>query len=56
MFQQFYELRIEVTQFLKIKGQPRAEMEDESLLCNLAFVVNITKHLNVLKRKLQRKG
>ena len=33
-----------------------AEMEDESWLCDLAFIVDITKHLNVFNNKLQRKG
>ena len=33
-----------------------AEMEDESWLCDLAFMVDITKHLNVFYKKLLRKG
>jgi len=39
-----------------MKGQPMAEMEDESWLCDLAFMVDITKHLNVFYKKLLRKG
>jgi len=50
IFRRFYELRIEVAQFFRTKGQPMAEMEDESWLCDLAFMVDITKHLNVLKK------
>jgi len=30
IFRRFYELRMEVAQFLRMKGQPMAEMEDES--------------------------
>ena len=37
MLRQFYELRKEVALFLKNKGRPMAEMEDESWLCDLAF-------------------
>ena len=32
------------------------EMEDESWICDLAFLVDITKHLNDLNTKLQRNG
>ena len=55
IFRRFYELRIEVAQFLRMKGQPMAEMEDESWLCDLAFMVDITKHLNVLKKNCSEK-
>lgn len=56
MLRRFYELRKEVTHFLKKKGQPIAEMEDESWLCDLAFLVDITTHMNHLNTRLQRKG
>jgi len=42
MLRRFYELRKEVTLFLKNKGQPVAEMEDESWLYDLAFLVDVT--------------
>ena len=32
------------------------EMEDESWICDLAFLVDVTKHLNDLNTKLQRNG
>ena len=56
MIKRFYNLREEVVQFLKKKGQPMHEMEDESWICDLAFLVDITKHLNDLNTKLQRNG
>ena len=56
MIKKFYDLREEVVQFLKKKGQPMHEMEDESWICDLAFLVDITKHLNDLNTKLQRNG
>ena len=33
-----------------------AEMEDESWLCDLAFLVNITTRMNELNTRLQRKA
>jgi len=56
MLRRFYELRKEVTLFLKNKGKPVAEMEDESWLCDLAFLVDITTHMNDLNTKLQRQS
>jgi len=54
MLRRLYELRKEVTLFLKNKGQPVAEMEDESWLCDLTFLFDITTHMNDLSTKLQR--
>ena len=33
-----------------------AEMQDKSWLCNLAFLVDITTHMNELNTRLQRKA
>ena len=55
MLRRFYELRKEVALFLKNKGRPMAEMEDESWLCDLAFLVVITTCINELNTRLQRK-
>ena len=52
----FYELRKEVALFLKNKGRPIAEMEEESWLCDLAFLVNITSPMNEFNTRLQRKA
>ena len=50
----FYEVRKEVALFLKNKGRPMAEMEDESWLCDIAFLVDITTRMNELNTRLQR--
>ena len=52
----FYELRKEVALFLKNKGRPMAEMENESWLCDLAFLVDITNRMNEHNTRLQRKA
>ena len=46
----------EVALFLKNKGRPMAEMEDESWLCDLAFLVDITTYMNELNTRLQQKA
>ena len=46
MLRRFYELR-KVALFLKNKGRPMAEME-ESWLCDLAFLIDITTRMNEL--------
>ena len=56
MLRRFYKLRKEVVVFLKNKGRPMAEMEDESWLCDLAFLVDITTRMNELNARLQRKA
>ncbi|KAK3892883.1 hypothetical protein Pcinc_003284 [Petrolisthes cinctipes] len=49
----FYELRDEVKQFMEIKGTPVKELSDTKWLCDLAFMVDITKYLSELNVKLQ---
>ena len=56
MLRRFYEVRKEVALLLKSKGRPKAEMEDESWLCDLAFLVDITTRINKLNTRLQRKS
>ena len=56
MSQRFYELQKEVALFLKNKERSMAEMEDESWLCDLAFLVDITTRTNELNTKLQQKA
>jgi len=58
MLKHFFLLRIEVLQLLvKKQAMPdeRDLLESESWLCNLAFLIDITQHLNILNRKLQGK-
>ena len=56
ILQRFYELRKKVALFLKNKGRPMAEMEDQSWLCDLAFLIDITTCMNELNTRLQRKA
>ncbi len=49
----FYSLREEVKQFVEMKGKPAVELSDNKWLCDLAFMVDITKYLSELNVKLQ---
>ncbi|KAK8389084.1 hypothetical protein O3P69_020808 [Scylla paramamosain] len=53
MLMRFYELRDEVKQFMEMKGTPVRELSDSKWLCDLAFMVDITKYLSELNVKLQ---
>uniref|UniRef100_K7G8U0 SPIN-DOC-like zinc-finger domain-containing protein n=1 Tax=Pelodiscus sinensis TaxID=13735 RepID=K7G8U0_PELSI len=53
--QRFYSLRKEIGEFLETKGQPMRELSDPIWLADLGFLVDITKHLNVLNTSLQGK-
>ncbi|XP_072274649.1 general transcription factor II-I repeat domain-containing protein 2A-like [Pyxicephalus adspersus] len=53
--QRFYSLRKEIKEFLETKGQPMRELSDAIWLADLGFLVDITKHLNVLNTSLQGK-
>lgn len=53
MLSRFYELRNEVKLFMEQKGKPVAELSDSQWLCDLAFLVDITKHISELNVKLQ---
>ncbi|ROL33046.1 General transcription factor II-I repeat domain-containing protein 2B [Anabarilius grahami] len=53
MLARFYKLREEVKQFMEIKGKPVVELSDGKWLCDLAFMVDITKYLSELNVKLQ---
>ena len=56
MLRRFYEKRKEVVLFLKSKERPMAEMEDESWVGDLVFLVYITARMIELNTKLQRKA
>lgn len=53
MLMRFHELRNEVKQFMEMKGKPVLELSDSKWLCDLAFMVDITKYLSELNVKLQ---
>lgn len=55
MLERFYVLRKEVAQFLQEKGKSVSEINDPDWVRDLAFLVDITKHLNDLNAKLQGK-
>ncbi|XP_025424556.1 general transcription factor II-I repeat domain-containing protein 2B-like [Sipha flava] len=58
MLKHFFLLRREVLQFLVEKQampDERDLLESESWLCDLAFLIDITQHLNILNWKLQGK-
>ena len=56
MLRQFHELRKELALFFKNKMRPMAETEDQSWLCDLAFLVDITTRMNEFNTRLQRKA
>lgn len=54
VLQRFYSLRSEIDQFLE-KGRPLHELSDPLWLVDLAFLVDLTHHLNTLNKNLQGK-
>ncbi|XP_051999459.1 general transcription factor II-I repeat domain-containing protein 2 [Xyrauchen texanus] len=55
VLQRFYSLRSEIDQFMKEKGRPLHELSDPLWLADLAFLVDLTHHLNTLNKNLQGK-
>lgn len=55
VLQRFYSLRSEIDQFLREKGQPLHELSDPLWLADLAFLVDLTHHLNTLNRVYKAK-
>ncbi|XP_074498631.1 general transcription factor II-I repeat domain-containing protein 2-like [Sebastes fasciatus] len=55
VLQRFYSLRSEIDQFLKEKDRPLHELSDPLWLADLAFLVDLTGHLNTLNKSLQGK-
>ena len=56
MLMRFYELQNEIKTFMNLKGKPVEELDDDLWLADLAFLVDITSHLNELNKRLQGKG
>ena len=55
MLERLYNLQKEVSAFLCSKGADFLEFNDPGWLCDLAFLTDITSHLNDLNVQLQRK-
>ncbi|XP_067453417.1 general transcription factor II-I repeat domain-containing protein 2-like [Thunnus thynnus] len=55
VLQRFYSLRSNIDKFLKEKGRPLHELSDPLWLADLAFLVDLTDHLNTLNKRLQGK-
>uniref|UniRef100_A0A3P9NQ89 DUF4371 domain-containing protein n=1 Tax=Poecilia reticulata TaxID=8081 RepID=A0A3P9NQ89_POERE len=55
VLQRFYLLRSEIDRFLKEKDRPLHELSDPLWLADLAFLVDLTHHLNTLNKNLQGK-
>ena len=55
MLQRVYRFRKEIVTFLEQKNINAAEFRDQKWVCNLAFLVDVTSHLNKLNLKLQGK-
>nr|KAF6480729.1 hypothetical protein HJG59_010579 [Molossus molossus] len=53
MLLRFYKLWDETEQFMEMKGKPVRELNDSKWLCDLVFMVDITKYLSELNVKFQ---
>ena len=53
VLKRFYQLRSEIQMFLYDKGRDVQELNDDEWVQDLAFMVDITEHLNCLNIKLQ---
>lgn len=51
-----FELREEICQFLETKGKDTAELREQKFLCELAFLCDISSHLDALNLQLQGRG
>uniref|UniRef100_A0A3B3UV06 DUF4371 domain-containing protein n=1 Tax=Poecilia latipinna TaxID=48699 RepID=A0A3B3UV06_9TELE len=55
VLQRFYSLRSEIDRFLKEKDRALHELSDPLWLADLAFLVDLTHHVNTLNKNLQGK-
>ena len=55
VLKRFFALRNEIALLMETKNKPVPSLVDSTFQCNLAFLLDITKHLNELNVKLQGK-
>ena len=53
VFKRFFDLREEIENFIKKKGKPVLGFQSSEWMQDLAFMVDITQHLNNLNKMLQ---
>ena len=53
MLKRVFDLQEEIGQFMEKKGKPVHEFKNPEWLQDLAFMVDITEHLNILNEMLQ---
>ncbi|XP_055726157.1 general transcription factor II-I repeat domain-containing protein 2-like [Salvelinus fontinalis] len=53
VLQRCFELREEICLFLDSKGKDTTQLRDEMFLCEMAFLCDITSHLNAMNLQLQ---
>ncbi|CAM4562464.1 unnamed protein product [Caretta caretta] len=49
----FFPLRVEIDSFMKMKNKEVPQLADSTFICNLAFLTDVSDHLNSLNLKLQ---
>jgi len=55
VLQRFVALKTEIQDFLRKEGKIISEFDNEDWLCDLAFLTDVTFHLNILNKNLQGK-
>lgn len=53
MLKRFFDLRVESGQFMEKEGKPMLELQSPEWLHDLAYMVDITEHLNNVNKTLQ---